>query len=38
MGGMVGVSNLAIATADAPFGGMKQSGFWREGGAEGIES
>ena len=35
--GMVGVNNFAIATAEAPFGGIKQSGFGREGGAEGIE-
>ena len=35
--GMVGVNNFAIATAEAPFGGVKQSGFGREGGAEGIE-
>ena len=36
--GMVGVNNLVIATAEAPFGGIKQSGFGREGGGEGIES
>jgi succinate-semialdehyde dehydrogenase/glutarate-semialdehyde dehydrogenase len=35
--GMVGVNNLTIATAEAPFGGVKASGFGREGGAEGIE-
>jgi succinate-semialdehyde dehydrogenase / glutarate-semialdehyde dehydrogenase len=35
--GMVGVNNFAIATAEAPFGGVKQSGFGREGGTEGIE-
>lgn len=34
--GMVGVNNLVIATAEIPFGGIKQSGFGREGGAEGI--
>jgi succinate-semialdehyde dehydrogenase/glutarate-semialdehyde dehydrogenase len=32
--GMVGVNNLVIATAEAPFGGIKQSGFGREGGFE----
>lgn len=32
--GMVGVNNLVIATAEAPFGGIKQSGFGREGGSE----
>lgn len=36
--GMVGVNNLVIATAEAPFGGIKNSGFGREGGAEGIEA
>lgn len=36
--GMVGVNNLVIATAEAPFGGIKDSGFGREGGSEGIEA
>jgi len=36
--GMVGVNNLVIATAEAPFGGIKASGFGREGGSEGIEA
>lgn len=36
--GMVGVNNLVIATAEIPFGGIKKSGFGREGGSEGIES
>jgi succinate-semialdehyde dehydrogenase/glutarate-semialdehyde dehydrogenase len=35
--GMVGVNDLTPATAEAPFGGVKQSGFGREGGAEGLE-
>lgn len=35
--GMVGVNHLTIATAEAPFGGVKHSGFGREGGAEGID-
>lgn len=35
--GMVGVNTLAIATAEAPFGGVKASGFGREGGTEGVE-
>ena len=34
--GMVGVNNLVIAAAEIPFGGVKQSGFGREGGREGI--
>ncbi|KAA0233584.1 MAG: NAD-dependent succinate-semialdehyde dehydrogenase [Actinobacteria bacterium] len=36
--GLVGVNTLALATAEAPFGGVKQSGFGREGAAEGIDS
>ena len=35
--GMVGVNTMLIATAEAPFGGVKQSGFGREGGTEGIQ-
>ena len=35
--GMVGVNNLLISTAEIPFGGVKKSGFGREGGTEGIE-
>ncbi|MEV5575503.1 NAD-dependent succinate-semialdehyde dehydrogenase [Spirillospora sp. NPDC052269] len=35
--GMVGVNHLTIATAEAPFGGVKQSGHGREGGTEGID-
>ncbi len=31
---MVGVNNLVIATAEIPFGGVKASGFGREGGTE----
>jgi len=36
--GMVGVNNLVIAAAEIPFGGIKQSGFGREGGSEGIDA
>jgi succinate-semialdehyde dehydrogenase / glutarate-semialdehyde dehydrogenase len=36
--GMVGVNNLVIASAEIPFGGVKQSGFGREGGKEGINA
>jgi succinate-semialdehyde dehydrogenase / glutarate-semialdehyde dehydrogenase len=34
--GMVGINEMLIATAEAPFGGMKESGFGREGGSLGI--
>jgi succinate-semialdehyde dehydrogenase / glutarate-semialdehyde dehydrogenase len=36
--GMVGVNTMLIATAEAPFGGVKNSGYGREGGTEGIDS
>jgi len=36
--GMIGVNNLVIASAEIPFGGVKASGFGREGGSEGIEA
>jgi len=35
--GMVGVNTMVIATAEAPFGGIKESGYGREGGPEGID-
>lgn len=35
--GMLGLNLGVISNASAPFGGMKQSGLGREGGAEGIE-
>lgn len=34
--GMVGINNMAVATAQAPFGGVKHSGYGREGGTEGV--
>jgi succinate-semialdehyde dehydrogenase / glutarate-semialdehyde dehydrogenase len=34
--GMVGVNDMLLATAEAPFGGVKESGMGREGGALGI--
>jgi succinate-semialdehyde dehydrogenase/glutarate-semialdehyde dehydrogenase len=34
--GMVGVNQGIVSNASAPFGGVKQSGFGREGGKEGI--
>jgi len=35
--GMVGLNTGTLAMEVAPFGGMKQSGLGREGGAEGLE-
>ncbi len=35
--GMVGVNQGMVSNASAPFGGVKQSGFGREGGREGIQ-
>ena len=34
--GMVGLNQGMVSNASAPFGGVKQSGFGREGGREGI--
>ncbi|WP_298300580.1 NAD-dependent succinate-semialdehyde dehydrogenase [uncultured Erythrobacter sp.] len=34
--GMVGVNDLLLSTPEAPFGGIKESGIGREGGALGI--
>lgn len=36
--GMVGINTFAISMADAPFGGIKDSGFGSEGGKEGLET
>ena len=33
---MVGINETLLATAEAPFGGVKESGFGREGGSLGI--
>ncbi len=35
--GMLGINQGIISNPAAPFGGIKHSGFGREGGAEGIE-
>jgi len=35
--GMVGVNTGLISSAELPFGGVKQSGFGREGGHHGLE-
>lgn len=34
--GIIGINDLTPATAQCPFGGMKNSGFGREGGEEGL--
>ena len=34
---MVGLNKGLISNPAAPFGGVKQSGFGREGGSEGID-
>ena len=34
---MVGINDTAISAAQAPFGGIKESGFGREGSTYGIE-
>jgi succinate-semialdehyde dehydrogenase/glutarate-semialdehyde dehydrogenase len=36
--GMVGINTFAISIADAPFGGVKESGFGSEGGKDGLET
>jgi succinate-semialdehyde dehydrogenase/glutarate-semialdehyde dehydrogenase len=36
--GMVGINSFGISAADAPFGGVKESGFGSEGGPEGLDS
>ena len=36
--GIIGVNDGAISTAQAPFGGMKQSGIGREGGHYNMDS
>jgi succinate-semialdehyde dehydrogenase/glutarate-semialdehyde dehydrogenase len=35
--GMIGLNQGIVSNAQAPFGGVKQSGFGREGGYEGID-
>jgi succinate-semialdehyde dehydrogenase/glutarate-semialdehyde dehydrogenase len=35
--GMVGVNEIRIGAAEAPFGGVKMSGIGREGGREGLD-
>ena len=35
--GMIGINTGIVSNPAAPFGGVKQSGFGREGGFEGID-
>jgi succinate-semialdehyde dehydrogenase/glutarate-semialdehyde dehydrogenase len=35
--GMLGVNTVAVSTPEAPFGGVKDSGYGSEGGIEGME-
>ena len=35
--GIIGINDINPTSAAAPFGGMKDSGLGREGGAEGID-
>ncbi len=35
--GMVGVNEVVLATGEAPFGGIKESGLGREGGRQGLD-
>jgi succinate-semialdehyde dehydrogenase/glutarate-semialdehyde dehydrogenase len=36
--GMVGINQVVMAAADAPFGGVKESGHGSEDGPEGVEA
>ena len=36
--GMVGINTMALSAVDAPFGGVKESGFGSEGGSEGLDA
>lgn len=36
--GMIGINTLLISTPEAPFGGVKESGYGHEGGIEGLDA
>ncbi len=36
--GVLAINNIAVSVAEAPFGGVKDSGYGYESGEEGIES
>ena len=36
--GVVGINNLTVSIAEAPFGGIKESGYGSEAGMEGLEA
>jgi succinate-semialdehyde dehydrogenase/glutarate-semialdehyde dehydrogenase len=36
--GMVAINGVSVAAADAPFGGVKESGFGAEDGPEGLDA
>src|SRR5690606_38480961 len=36
--GVIGINHMAVATPEAPFGGVKDSGAGRESGIEGLDA
>jgi succinate-semialdehyde dehydrogenase/glutarate-semialdehyde dehydrogenase len=36
--GAIGINHLVVSTSGVPFGGLKDSGYGREGGIEGVQS
>jgi succinate-semialdehyde dehydrogenase/glutarate-semialdehyde dehydrogenase len=35
---MLGINTFAVSTPETPFGGVKESGYGREGGIEGLQA